>query len=568
MKKIIFISILLVLSIVLSACGGTTPQNPQPQDTTAADTTSEQPSTPSKDLSAKEYKYVVVIGVDGGGTFFKDTETPNIDKIFEDGSVTYEARTGVPAISAHSWTSLLHGVPYNVHKISNATAEKNPYPLDSEYPSIFRVIRENDPEARLASIHRWKAFNIGMVEDEIGVDKITLENSTDMALAETVCNYVAEGAPKLLFTVFDDADVMGHAYGWGSQQHLNAITAIDECIGMVYEAYENLGILDDTLIMLTADHGGYQGDHGGNMDCEKFIMFAINGSNVIPGGAAEDMIIYDVPSIVMHALGIEVPETWWSRVPAGIFEGFGGGERPMYISESNVRYRESMPTPEEGSDSYISNFITDKNLQYYLTFDETTEDSVGNTIEATDDYYFVDGIFGKGIWLDNGYLTIPNYTTGGDSFTISFWLKQEGLFEESIILANKDRANTTEKGYSFAIHRTEPTIMINIGDGEVAKDRAYLMPSDYRDGWVNVIFTYDAAEGKAKVSYDFGAFKNITLSEGTTGDIFEGDGTLYIGYDHTGRLFNNLNAGLDEFMQFDGAFTEADVAALAAYYAK
>jgi len=566
MKKIIFISILLVLSIVLSACGESVPQV-NPSDTTAADTTAE-PSD-AKDLSAKVYKHVVIIGVDGGGTFFKDADTPNIDRIFADGSVTYEARTGVPAISAHSWTSLLHGVPYSVHKISNSTAEKREFPADSEYPSFFRAIRESDPDAKLASICSWYAFDTGMIENGLGMDKIT-ENESDAALADKVCEYVADGAPKVLLTVFNDPDAMGHAYSWGSEQHLQAITDTDALIGKIYDAYEKLGVLDDTLIMLTADHGGYQGDHGGNMDCEKYVIFAINGSNVIPGGAAEDMRIYDVPSIVMHALGLECPETWWSRVPAGIFEGVGGGERPMYISDSNVRYRESLPTPEKDSEGYITNFITDKELKYYLTFDETAEDSMGNKVEAEDDYYFIEGIYGKGMWFDNGYLSIPEYTTGGESFTISFWLKQEGCFEESVIFSNKDKTNPANKGYSITIsdNRIDPSILFNVGDGEKSKDRSYKLPKDYQDGWVNVIFVYDAEEGNARIAFDFGKFTKITLGEELAKDMFEGNDTLCIGYDYTGRLFNTLNAGLDEFMQFDGAFTEADVAALAEYYAK
>ena len=32
------------------------------------------------------YKRVALIGVDGAGTFFRQTDTPNIDRIFENGS--------------------------------------------------------------------------------------------------------------------------------------------------------------------------------------------------------------------------------------------------------------------------------------------------------------------------------------------------------------------------------------------------------------------------------------------------------------------------------------------------
>ncbi|MBR5453489.1 MAG: alkaline phosphatase family protein [Clostridia bacterium] len=561
--KSILIPLIFALSILLSACGTDAPADDPVDTTLPEDTTAETPPAPAE---PKIYKHVLIIGVDGAGTFFKDTDTPNVDRIFADGNVTYEARTGVPAISAHSWTSLLHGVEYAAHQISNGTAEQVPYPLDSPYPSIFRVILEDDPDAHVASICRWAAQNIGIVEDGIGVVKIT-ENGSDIKLAETVCNYVNEnGVPKLMYTVFDDADVAGHASGWGSEKHLQSITNIDALIGTIYDAYEALGVLDDTLIMVTADHGGFDRDHGGNMDCEKYVMFAINGESVIKNGAAEDMGIRDVAAICAYALGLEAPEGWTARVPAGIFEGVGGGERPVYIREDNTRYRESQPTPGADSEKYVTNFITDKALEYYLTFDGTTEDSCGNTVEATDDYFFLDGIYGEGIWLDNGYLTIPDYSNDGGAFTIAMWLKIEGLFAETAIVTNKDRSDPKNKGFALSIDRSEPVIKVSIGDGNMADLRPYKLPKDYRDGWVHVVFTYSPEEGKAKISYDFDKFKNITLSEAMSKDALEGLGSLCIGYEVAGDNPYAFNGAIDEFMQFDGYFTDEDLAALASYY--
>ena len=43
------------------------------------------------------YKHVVVIGVDGAGSFFKETSTPNMDAIFADGAITYEGITESPS---------------------------------------------------------------------------------------------------------------------------------------------------------------------------------------------------------------------------------------------------------------------------------------------------------------------------------------------------------------------------------------------------------------------------------------------------------------------------------------
>lgn len=568
--------IILAISILLSSCGsGDTAKLPDETtaatvddttvgDTIVGDTTAADPVP----VEPKIYDHVLIIGVDGAGAYFKDTDTPNMDRIFKDGNITHEARTGVPAVSAHSWTSLLHGVEYAKHQISNGIAEEVPYPIDSEYPSIFRVLHEQDPDAKMASICRWPAQNIGIVEDGIGVYKVT-EKESDLKVAESVCKYLEEnGAPKLMYTVFDDADVAGHSKTWGSPEHLRSITNIDALIGMIYDSYEALGVLDSTLIMVTADHGGFERDHGGNMDSEKLITFAITGESVIKNGAAEDMSIRDVAAITAYALGLEAPESWTARIPAGIFEGVGGGERPVYVSESNTRYRECKVTPKKFSSGYINNYIT-KELRYYLPFDGDTEDICDNEVIATDDFFFVEGVYGDGMWFDNGYLTIPNYSTGGEGFTIAMWLKIEGLFTETPIITNKDTTNPENKGFSISLHGTQPQLIVTIGDGNITDQRTFKLPADYRDGWVHVIFAYSPEEGRVKLSYDFGKFNNMTLNKEMSKDALEGVlSSLRMGFELAGNNPHAFNGAIDDFMQFDGCFTSEDVAALAAYYGK
>ena len=67
------------------------------------------------------YKHVVILGVDGGGAFFEQADTPNLDRIFENGSVTYEAQCMYPSISAQCWGSMLHGVLPDYHGLPNGS---------------------------------------------------------------------------------------------------------------------------------------------------------------------------------------------------------------------------------------------------------------------------------------------------------------------------------------------------------------------------------------------------------------------------------------------------------------
>ena len=55
----------------------------------------------------KKYSHVIVIGVDGAGSWVREADTPCFDKIFEKGAVTYNALSSKPTISAECWGSML-----------------------------------------------------------------------------------------------------------------------------------------------------------------------------------------------------------------------------------------------------------------------------------------------------------------------------------------------------------------------------------------------------------------------------------------------------------------------------
>ena len=97
------------------------------------------------------YRHVVVVGVDGAGGWFKDADTPNFDRIFQTGAVTYRALASTPTISAECWGSMLLGVGPEIHKLTNEIVSNQPYPTDSAFPSLFRRIRAVMPDAVLGS---------------------------------------------------------------------------------------------------------------------------------------------------------------------------------------------------------------------------------------------------------------------------------------------------------------------------------------------------------------------------------------------------------------------------------
>ena len=335
MKRINLKVILTILltSLLLTACSNTGINNVTTTQSTQATDPAETTPVITEDMVKGAYKHVVVIGVDGAGAYFKKADTPNIDRIFENGAKTYKMLTANPTISAQCWGSLLHGVTPEYHGLTNDIAKNFKFPSDSEFLSFFKVIRDNDPDAVLASFCNWNPINNGIIEDDIGVHKVG--GLKDEALTAEICNYLAENTPTAMFVQFDETDAVGESKGFGTTDHLNQITIIDGYIGQIYQALENKGILDDTLFIVTSDHGGNGKSHGGSTDTEKYVMFAACGKTIEVGGTPKNIEIRDVAAIVLFALGYDCPNTWTARVPSNLFLGVTAKTRPVYTTSDS-----------------------------------------------------------------------------------------------------------------------------------------------------------------------------------------------------------------------------------------
>lgn len=503
------------------------------------------------------YKHVVLIGVDGAGAFFKDANTPNLDKIFADGAITYKMLSADPTISAQCWGSMLHGVTPNYHRLTNGIVATQAYPSDSPFPSFFKVIRDNDPEAVLASFTNWNPINVGIVEDGLDVHKEG--NMGDQKLTQAICTYLEENDPTALFVQFDEADGAGHGSGYGSQTHLEKITELDDYIGQIYQSYEQKGLLDDTLFIVTSDHGGNGNSHGGMTDGEKYVMFAASGKSV-QQGEIQDIEIRDTAAIVLHALGYDCPAGWTARVPSGLFNGVTAKERPVYTSANSNRNHVNQPTPTEDIGQSIQ-----IPLQVYLPFDGTVTDKKGGTTGQSGKLYFVEGYYGQGVSLDDGYVSIDDFKPGKESFTISMWIKTEGSGGDPAILSNKDWNSGQNKGFVLAL-RDMNDIAFNAGNGAARMDMGATLPVDFHEGWMHLLLIVDRQAGQVRLSYDFGTFTTAEIPAALRNASFDGIGGLHIGQDGTGQYTHPLPATVDELMIFDGVLSEEEIGALAEYY--
>lgn len=276
------------------------------------------------------YKHVYIIGVDGAGRFFENADTPNFDRIFESGAVKYNAHTETNTNSAQNWGSMLTGVSFFKHGLTNDNTGKTQKMSDVEYPTIFNILRNSRPEVELASFVNWQNINYGIIENDVDVTMGNVKD--DKAVADMVCDYINNGnEPTLLFVQFDSVDHIGHdGFGSDSPEFLNQINIVDGYVGQIYDTLNENGLLEDALFIVTADHGHLRqyGGHGGLSMDESVTTIAISGKTVITGGQMDRITRdRDIAAITLYALGVDMPSYFSSRIPSDLFIGVDGTPR-------------------------------------------------------------------------------------------------------------------------------------------------------------------------------------------------------------------------------------------------
>ena len=229
--------------------------------------------------------------------------------------------------------------------------------------------------------------------------------------------------------------------------------------------------------------------------------------------------------------------------------------------------------------------VVDKEIGAYLPFDDNTVDDIsGNNVTTTgnDNISYTDGKYGTGVDLSEGYVS-TDLKVGTDSFTLSFWIKDNGIEGDPVIVGNKDWADGYNNGFALGWEKQEGknVLLFNVGDYEDDKraDVRYTLPDSYENEWLHIIAVVDRENETVKFYINFTPVDDDKCfdkvgNQNTSLDNVKGlsfdceDYYINIGQDGTGDYGCSLNAIIDEFIYFDGALTAEDVAKLADYYRK
>ncbi|ACU60447.1 alkaline phosphatase family protein [Chitinophaga pinensis] len=272
-------------------------------------------------------QHVVVIGVDGlSPDGIRQAATPVLHKMITEGSVKWNVRTVLPSSSSSNWASMIMGAGVEQHGITDNDWERDAHSLpaivrneEGIFPTIFGVLRNNYPQAEIGAVYHWGGFGRLFEKHAVSYDKtFSTEDSTTQAFTAYL-----QKKPLFAFLHLDHVDGAGHEHGHGSTAYYQAVSKADSLIGEVLTGIKKAGIAQQTLVIVTADHGGVGYGHGGATPEETEIAMILYGKGIRKGYLIpEQVATYDLAATIAFALKTVPPYVWIGRPLRSAFEGF------------------------------------------------------------------------------------------------------------------------------------------------------------------------------------------------------------------------------------------------------
>jgi predicted AlkP superfamily pyrophosphatase or phosphodiesterase len=285
---------------------------------------------------------VLLIGIDGLlKRCIPEADFTALLYMVKNGSYTFKARTAIETMSGPGWSNILCGLETETTGIFNNDWQapwyfhnKNPITSatgnDKPFPCLFEQIKKQKPNSKVAAFFSWDWFtnltNASIpgsidTEDFCLMDEVAESiKCDDRALVRA--KEIISADFDFFFLYLGSLDEMGHAEGFCSESYIKRLTALNVIIEDIFTHLRTIGMMEDTHIILTSDHGAeyLTNWHGGQDNDNLFVPWVVMGPDVKKNYNIETKVRnYDTTPTVMKILGLKPHPLWRSRAVEDIF---------------------------------------------------------------------------------------------------------------------------------------------------------------------------------------------------------------------------------------------------------
>jgi len=284
---------------------------PEPTATLTATPTLPPTPTPTTTPPARR---VLILSIDG---FRPDAISlapmPTLIDLMKRSAYSLTAQTVYPSVTLVAHTSMLSGQCPAKHKVDwNDYIPENGY---AQVTDLFDITHN----AGMQTVMYVGKEKLRQITEPGSTDIFQFINDRDLVITDTLIqNFPADF--RLMFVHFPTTDWMGHEYGWLSGEQLSVLFRADQAIANLLAELDRRGLREETLIIITADHGGHDTTHGSSLNEDMTIPWIAFGAGIQPAELTSPINTVDTAATAAFALGLPIPAEW-DGVP--IYEAFG-----------------------------------------------------------------------------------------------------------------------------------------------------------------------------------------------------------------------------------------------------
>lgn len=255
-------------------------------------------------------KHVLLIGLDGArADAIRDHAGPAIRSLIDTGTSCWRTQAVKPSVTQVNWASILTGCRPETHGIDKhpiTEAELAAMPL--KVPTLFDLVaRAGDGRSAVGFLGHWKLY-----PNETRTPGATTFRSSyeSTVVGDVAAKYLVQNQPTFAFVYLGDLDGLGHREGWMSPAYLAGLSKIDAAVAKLLAALDQAGIRDQTVVILTSDHGGHGKSHGDGTIEDTTIPWIASGPGIARGVTIDrEISTVDTAPTILTALGIALPAT-------------------------------------------------------------------------------------------------------------------------------------------------------------------------------------------------------------------------------------------------------------------
>jgi arylsulfatase A-like enzyme len=289
-----------VLALALIGCGSSEPPAQPIEAPPAPVIVATTPAPKPVAKPAPKPARVVIISIDGLRPDMMTSELmPRHVQLMAEGTTARDAWTIQESDTLPSHAAMLSGVGMSAHGLSWNSYQSNRGYI--KVPTVFTAARA----AGLSTAMIVGKPKLKHIASPGTVDHYERPSYLCGGVAKRAAEYFVAEHPDLLFVHFSDPDEYGHSHGWTSPEYKRAARNSDRCLATVLAAIDGSKHRDDTLVIVTADHGGESKHHNGHDKQSRAIPWIARGPGVAAGASIDKPIdTVDTAATTLAALGL------------------------------------------------------------------------------------------------------------------------------------------------------------------------------------------------------------------------------------------------------------------------